>query len=216
VGYSAAFVRQDTWFLAALFIDPGHQGIGVGRTLLELAMEGAPPHRITISDAIQPISNALYAKHGMLPATPILGFSGVPKIEGPLTLTASEPTTPALELLDDAVYGFDRAVDHAFWASRAVPTLWLRDGEPVAYSYRWPTGQIAPLGGRDEGSAAEALRSELTRVATTSIGIPGTSRSLVRAAFAAGLRLDAPPGLLLLSDGVEPPRSLAISSYGLF
>jgi len=32
----------------------------------------------------------------------------------------------------------------------------------------------------------------------------------------AGLRLSPTPGLLLLSDGVPPPTSLAIGSYTLF
>lgn len=132
------------------------------------------------------------------------------------TLTASETTPSALAMLDRAAYGFDRAVDHPYWATQAAPTLWLRADEPVAYSYRWPTGRIGPLAGRDEASAAAALQTELARGTDAVVQIPGTSRSLVRAAVAAGLRLDAPPGLLLLSDEVEPPRSLAISSYGLY
>jgi GNAT superfamily N-acetyltransferase len=216
VGYSAAFVRGETWFLAALFIDPGHQGLGIGRRLLELALVGAPPRRLTISDSIQPVSNALYAKHGLLPTTPILPFRGPATVEVSSDLVASEPTPAALAMLDSAAYGFDRALDHTFWATEAAPTLWLRDGQPVAYSYRWPSGRIGPLGGRDEASAAAALQAELARQPNPYIEIPGTARSLVRAAIASGLRIVPPPGLLLTSDGVEPPRSLAISSYGLF
>lgn len=136
-------------------------------------------------------------------------------MDPPSGLVASEPTPAALALLDRAAYGFDRAVDHAFWAAQATPTLWRRDGEPVAYSYAWPRGRVGPVGGRDEASAAAALRAELARQPESSVEIPGTSRSLVRVALAAGLRIAPPPGLLLLSDGVEPPRSLAISSYGL-
>jgi GNAT superfamily N-acetyltransferase len=216
VGYSAALVRGDTWFLAALFIDPGYQGAGVGRHLLELALAGAPDRRLTISDAIQPVSNALYTRHGLLPTTPILAFHGQPARGMASDVVASEVTPSALALLDQAAYGFDRAIDHEYWASRAAPTLWLRRGEPVAYSYRWPNGRIGPLAGCDEPGAAAALAAELARQASNVIEIPGTSRSLVRVAAEAGLRFHAPPGLLLLSDGVEPPRSLAISSYGLY
>lgn len=216
VGYSAGFVRDETWFLASLFIEPAHQGVGIGRRLFELACTGAPRNRITISDAIQPASNALYAKHGLLPATPIIGFAGRPTLAGSSELVAAEPAAAALALLDRVAYGFDRAVDHAFWAAEATPTLWLRGGEAVAYSYHWPSGRIGPLAGRDEESAAAALRAELARQPAPKIEIPGTSRSLVRVALAAGLRIITPPGLLLLSDGIEPPRTLAISSYGLF
>lgn len=217
VGYSAAWVRGDAWFLAGLFIDPAFQGRGVGRRLIELAMAGAPRHRMTISDTIQPISNALYAKRGMLPTTPILTFRGTASITGSAPdVTAVEPESAALARLDQAVYGFDRALDHAYWATQAAPTMWLRDGEAVAYSYRWPSGKIGPLGGMDEGSAAAALRAELARIPSATLMIPGTSRSLVRTAIDAGLRLIAPPGLLLLSDGMEPPRTLAISGYGTY
>lgn len=215
VGYSASFVREETSFLAALFVDPGFQGMGVGRELFALAFAEAPARRMTISDAIQPVSNGLYARNGLLPATPILGFRGAPASLMPADVVASKPVAASLALLDRAAYGFDRAVDHAFWTAEASPTLWLRDGEPVAYSYLWPTGRIGPVGGRDEASAAAALWAELARQARPYVEIPGTSRSLVKVAFAAGLRLTAPVGLLLLSDGVEPPRSVAISSYGL-
>jgi GNAT superfamily N-acetyltransferase len=215
VGYSAVIVREETSYLAALFVHPGVQGQGVGRELLALAFAEAPRRRMTISDAIQPISNALYARYGMLPSTPILGFEGEASDIPPSDLDAAAPTAAALAALDRAAYGFDRAVDHAFWQAQARGTLWLRDGEPVAYSYRWPTGRIGPIAGCDEASAAAALRAELSREPKATIEIPGTSRSLVRVAFTAGLRLTAPPGLLLLSDGIEPPRSLAISSYGL-
>jgi hypothetical protein len=151
----------------------------------------------------------------MLPATPILGFEGEPSDTLPSGVSAVARTAAALAVLDRAAYGFDRAVDHAFWGARASATLWLRDGEPVAYSYRWPTGRIGPIAGSDEAGAASALWAELGREPRAQIEVPGTSRSLVRVALAAGLRLTAPPGLLLLSDGIEPPRSLAISSYGL-
>src|SRR5438128_2596177 len=33
VGFTAAFVREDVWFFAALFIDPEFQGHGIGRHL---------------------------------------------------------------------------------------------------------------------------------------------------------------------------------------
>jgi GNAT superfamily N-acetyltransferase len=216
VGFSAAFVRGDTWYLGWLFVDPGYQGMGIGRHLLELVLEGAPERRITITGSIQPISNALYARYGLLPTTPILGFEGPVTVDARPDLVPSEPVPSAIAQLDRAAYGFDRAVDHVFWAAQATSTLWLRDGRPVAYSYRWPNGRIGPLGGIDEAGAAAALQAELARPGQVRVVIPGTSRSLVRVAVGAGLRLTAPAGLLLLADGVEPPRTLAIASYGLY
>ena len=216
VGYSAAFVRAEMWYLAALFIDPSHQGIGVGRRLMELAMVDAPERRATISDAIQPVSNALYAKHGLFPVTPILPFRGPPKARLASGLTPSDVSPSALAMLDQAAYGFDRSIDHVHWGTQAAPTLWLRGSEAVAYSYRWPSGRIGPLAGVDEAAAAAALAAELMQPLSHVVQIPGTATSLVRVAFEAGLELVAPPGLLLFSEGVSPPRSLAISSYGLY
>lgn len=216
VGLGAAFVRTDTWYLAWLFIDPAHQGRGIGRQLLELVLTAAPPHRITITSSIQPISNALYSRHGLLPATPVLGFEGSVEVEAPRDLLAGDANPAALADLDQAAYGFDRALDHAYWRSRAGATVWSRGGEPVAYSYRWPSGRIGPLAGRDGESAASALRAELARGQQATVDIPGTCRPLVREALSAGMRMVAPVGLLLLSDAVAAPQSLAISSYGLF
>jgi GNAT superfamily N-acetyltransferase len=215
VGYSAAFVRGDVAFLASLFIHPDVQGRGIGRRLFGLALEGSPSRRMTISDAIQPVSNALYARNGLLPTTPVLGFEGEPAEPGPSGLIAAEPDAASLAALDEAGYGFDRALDHPFWATQAIPTLWRFDGAAVAYSYRWPNGRIGPLVGRDPAMAARALRAELALGGPVSVEIPGSSRSLVAAALAAELRLEAPPGLLLIADGLAAPTTLAISSYGL-
>jgi GNAT superfamily N-acetyltransferase len=215
VGYSAAFVRGDVAFLASLFIHPDVQGRGLGRQLFGLALEGAPSRRMTISDAIQPVSNALYARNGLLPATPVLGFVGEPVHPGSSGLAAVEPDAASLAALDKAGYGFDRAVDHRFWATHAIPSLWRLGEVAVAYSYRWPNGRIGPLVGRDPAMAARALQAELAGGGRVMLEVPGTSRSLVATALAAGLRLQAPPGLLLLADGLAAPTGLAISSYGL-
>jgi GNAT superfamily N-acetyltransferase len=215
VAYAAVIVRGGTCFLASLFVEPAFQGFGVGRRLLELVFDGAPEPRMTITDAIQPVSNALYAKFGLLPMTPILSLEGRSTFDPSGDLVPGAPEPADLAALDLAAYGFDRSVDHRFWSAEATPTLWSRDGEPVAYSYRWPNGRIGPLAGRDPSSAADALRAELGRHPEALIQVPGTSRTLVRTALVAGLRFVSTPGLLLLSDEIEVPRSLAISSYGL-
>ncbi len=109
-------------------------------------------------------------------------------------------------------------MDHGFWA-RTCPraTLWLRGGEPVAYSYLSPYG-IGPVAGRDPTSAAQALQGELARSAgeEVAVNIPGSAVELVAVALRAGLRfLD--PGLLLMVPAQEPPpTALAIHSYWLY
>jgi GNAT superfamily N-acetyltransferase len=218
VGFTAAIVRDDCWFFSALFIDPAYQGQGVGRQLLDLAWDEPHQQRITITEAIQPVSTGIYSRRGLLPVAPVLALTGRPQADATVELLV--PTTPspeAMRTIDLAAYGFDRNVDHQFWArtsSRA--TLWLRDDEPCAYSYRGLFG-IGPVAGRDPASAAHALQAELANSSDEEIrvDIPGSATALIQVALSAGLRF-TDPGLLLLSPAdQQPPSAYAIHSYWL-
>jgi GNAT superfamily N-acetyltransferase len=219
VGFTAALVRDDCWFFSALFIAPDVQGRGVGRELLDRAWGSQHRRRITITESIQPVSSGLYASRRMLPITPILALAGKPTVEAVDGLEPAPPNAEALRTLDQAAYGFDRSVDHEFWGRvSSSKTLWVRDGEAVAYSYREPR-MVGPVAGRDPQSAALALRSELARDQEEEVGlqVPGTSTALVAVALAAGLRFVGDPGLLMLSPAEDPPpNALAIRDYWLY
>lgn len=100
-----------------------------------------------------------------------------------------------MRAIDLTAYGFDRQVDHEFWTQSAErATLWLRRGEPCAYSYRGGfTGLIGPVAGLDPESAAHALRAELTDSdgGEVRVDVPGTATALVEVALEAGLRFGA-------------------------
>jgi GNAT superfamily N-acetyltransferase len=212
-GFASAWTRGDDWFLASLFVAPDAQSRGLGRALLAAVWNEGAQRRRTITDAIQPVSNALYARSGLLPATPVLSFSGEP-LPGGAPLAEG---TGDLTEIDAAAYGFDRATDHVYWAGLARRTVWTRAATPVAYSYAFPGGPLGPIGGVDADAAASALEGELSRADTpVVVHIPGSSRSLVEVAFRRGLRLSPTPGLLLLSDRVEPPTTLALAGYTLY
>ncbi len=207
VGFGSALVRGRDWFLASLFISPAVQGRGVGPALLD-AVWGEADRRRTITDAIQPISNVLYGRRGLIPATPLLTFSGVPRIEAP-ELDEAEADLAAI---DAVAYGFDREVDHGFWSRFARRTTW---GD--AYSYAFPGGGIGPIAGLSPRAAAAALAVELARAdRPVQVQVLGSSRELVEVALHAGLRLAPVPGLLLLSRGLEAPTALAPSGYTLY
>jgi hypothetical protein len=207
LGFGAAWQRDDDWFLASLFVDPSAQARGVGSALLD-AVWGAASRRRTITDAIQPVSNALYGRHGLIPATPVLTFAGRPRSDG----RGLRPEAADVAAIDCAAYGFDRALDHAYWERLAKRTTW-----PGAYSYAFPGGAIGPVAGLDPTAAARALTAELARAeGEVRLRIPGSSRALVEVALVAGLRLDPVPGLLLLSEAVTPPTALALAGYMLF
>jgi GNAT superfamily N-acetyltransferase len=213
VGFASAWSRGDDWFLASLFVAPDAQGAGVGRTLLDAVWGGSYARRRTITDAIQPISNALYAARGLVPATPVLVLAGTPT-GGTATL---EEGSGDLAPIDAAAYGFDRAADHEYWGRHARRTVWLRDGAAVAYSYAFPGGSIGPVAGLDAGAAAAALDGELaTSDAPVLVRLPGSARKLVETALHRGLKLSPTPGLLLLSEAAAPPTALGIAGYMLF
>jgi GNAT superfamily N-acetyltransferase len=219
VAFAAALVRDGTWLLAALFVRPEYQAAGLGTRLLDGVWGDGYRRRLTLTDSIQPVSNGLYARRGLIPATPMLHLGGaVAATSSDSDVEAAEPQPSQLAAVDRAAYGFDRVLDHAHWARFARPTLWLRGGESVAYSYAWEHGRIGPLAGRDGAGAAAALRGELARLRgrRAEVVAPGSSAEIVAAALAAGLRFTRPPGLLLLSRGVPPPAGLAISGYALF
>jgi GNAT superfamily N-acetyltransferase len=217
VAFVAAIVRGQAWFLASLFVLPEYQSAGLGTRLLDSVWGDRHGRRLTLTDAIQPVSNGLYARRGLIPATPMLHLGGIVSPAAAHGLEPSVQDPAVLRTLDHAAYGFDREPDHAHWGRFARVTVWLRTGEPIAYSYVWPHGRIGPLAGLDGTAAAAALRAELDRLRgrEAEVVAPGSSAELIEAALEAGLRFTRPPGLLLLSRGVPLPRGLAISGYSL-
>jgi GNAT superfamily N-acetyltransferase len=206
-GFAAALVRGDDWFLSSLHVRPEAQSRGLGSRLLE-AVWGDAARRRTITDAFQPVSNALYGRRGLIPATPLLTFDGIPS----LPHAHAEESPADLAAIDAAAYGFDRAPDHAAWSRVARRSEW---GD--AYSYAFPGGEIGPVAGLTPAAAARALTAELARAeGTVRVRVLGSARSLVEVALAARLRLSPISGFLLLSDGVDAPTALAPSGYALF
>lgn len=129
VGFTAAFVREETWFFSALFVLPAYQVHGLGKELLALAWGGDQRRRITITDAIQPASTGLYARRGLIPTAPILHLSGIPARVEPERVAAARAEADALRALDHAAYGFDRSVDHRFWSAQAKEIADVRTGQ---------------------------------------------------------------------------------------
>jgi GNAT superfamily N-acetyltransferase len=206
VGFGSAWSRADDWFLASLFVRGRAQGQGVGPKLLE-AIWGDARRRRTVTDSIQPVSNVLYGRRGLIPATPLLSFEGIPSLDAP-----AEEAPADVPAIDAVAYGFDRAIDHRYWELHARRSEW---GD--AYSYVFPSGDLGPVAGTTPAAAARALAAELARSAGgVRVRIPGSGRELVEVALRAGLRLGPVPGLVLLSRDAPPPTALAPSGYMLF
>lgn len=78
VAFASAIRREHVWFLAMLFVHPVEQSHGLGRALLDgvLPTPADGLVRATCTDAAQPVSNALYARRGIVPRMPALELVG--------------------------------------------------------------------------------------------------------------------------------------------
>ena len=93
VGFGTAIQRDRVWFLSQLYVLPEEQGRGIGRSLLtqifptgptnavEGEADGRPGVLATCTDSAQPISNALYARYGIVPRVPIFNLVGTPRLD---------------------------------------------------------------------------------------------------------------------------------------
>ena len=233
VGFTAALVRGDLWYFATLFVDPDFQGSGIGQRLFELAHADAPPRQVTLTDSIQPRSNTIYARHGLVPTTPMLSLDpppggarlpaatgtgrrdrqGGPEVE---PVADADGEADALRRLDELAYGTDREVDHAFLGLTRARTLWTDGHDIVGYSYRGPNRRIGPLAATDPPTAAAILGAELESDPDAWTEVPGTARAMVARGLATGRRFSAPIGLMLASEAMDPPTNLAIADWFLF
>ena len=244
VAFGAGLVRDDWWFLSNLFVLPQVQGLGIGRELLERAMTGVPERgpMATITDATQPVSNTLYARHGLLPWLPVVSYRtslaelrlrrgpGPPGADAgaavlppdlrPETLT--EANVGELRAIDLAVLGFDRRVDHRFYVESGGRPGWLfrRAGLPVAYAMYRVNGWIGPLACIDEGDLEGVLRYCLAAVAAERppvlwTGVPSVNVAAQRVLLGAGFVYDAPPALLLASRPFGGLQRYLPASFGM-
>ncbi len=185
IGFAIAILRDDIWHLAALHVAPRYQGGGVGTELTRRALAGTRPTtaRTVITDAVNPVSNAIYMRVGMLFQDAMLTFDapnpagadpeqeraaapddqdGPPVAGGraletrPIDRSADQALLASVDL---ATIGFARPMDHDLWGSidglRGM--LLARDGVTVGYAYAAADGAIGPLAVHDPSDLPAAL-----------------------------------------------------------
>ena len=258
IGFSSATVREGLWFLAMLFVEPGLQAQGVGAALMDRAQAGrdvdpggrAVPgpdepfasgiHTWGMStDAAQPISNALYARRGMLPRIPawrLLGevrrWSAVPLLPGSLETVPFEALAldgaDGRRRLGEIVDGLDRElvgsahpVDHEYLRRDGRTGILVRErgtGRALGYAYGSGGGRLGPVAALDPelhpALIGVAIR-ETPALGTVALWVPGTADRATRSLLDAGLRFDGFPGLICWSRADHPferylPISLAL------
>ncbi|MFH1475109.1 MAG: GNAT family N-acetyltransferase [Chloroflexota bacterium] len=222
VAFASAVRRDHVWFLGMLFVHPDEQAHGLGRTLLEAVLPGSGDRATlaTCTDAAQPVSNALYARYGIVPRMPVLELVGRPDRgypvglpEGvravPFELLAAGPSdgpgprrlAAAIDGLDRAILGYAHPQDHAFLGAtgRLGHLYEAGDGRVVGYGYVSPVGRIGPLAVEDSALLPGVLGHLLRAVEPAgafSAWVPGAAGPAVTSLLDAGLRIEDFPALL--------------------
>jgi GNAT superfamily N-acetyltransferase len=214
VGFASAVERERLWFLSMLFVRPGEQGRGLGRSLLDRVM---PPREgrvlATATDSMQPISNGLYASLGIVPRTPLLSLVGRPeRWEALQPLPAGVEVRPmdlsdvsAIDAIDAEVLGVRHRVDHDYVAGegRQGYVYHASGGTLLGYGYTSAVGRVGPLAATNEALLWPIVGHLLTVVeprGASAVWAPGAAGGLVTGLLQAGLRLEDYPILVCWSE----------------
>ncbi len=258
VAFASATVRESLWFLAMLFVEPGLQAGGIGSALMDRAQAGrdvepggpavpGPDDPLDSgigtwgmgTDSVQPISNGLYARRGMLPRVPVWRLFGEPRRWSAIPpLRASLESIPfespafdgrdgarrlaeTLDGLDREIVGVAHPQDHQYLRRDGRTGFLVRErgsGRPLGYGYGSSVGRIGPVAALDP-SLHPAILGTIVRetpvLGPAAIWVPGTAAEATRALLHAGLRFDGFPALVCWSTATHPferylPISLAI------
>jgi GNAT superfamily N-acetyltransferase len=219
VGFGLATMRRHLWYLAALHVIPDYQSRGIGRELLRRCLAGEAPGatRLTITEAEQPVSNALYGRFGMFPQVPILQLEGRARDgAGPASelhssiINVGDCAGPDLARVDEQIFGTARPEDHECWLG--MPTmqgLRLIDGDQtVGYLYLDGNGVIGPLATNDQRYLVPAIqlaaRAALERrIDVVRARVPGVARLALAHLLNHGFRIGPSIYLLLTSKDIE-------------
>jgi ribosomal protein S18 acetylase RimI-like enzyme len=217
LGFAWSWVCSDLWFLAQLFVSPGHQGRGIGNELLkrtfEHALKSGATNRSLITFTFNTVSQGLYIQNGLYPRFPIYNFSVARelltgRLQGPrfrhvpLEDTASDLL--GLARIDAKVLGVSREKHHRYLiADKATSGFGFYDGDDcVGYAYVSTAGHVGPLAVGEPNAVATALRTALALAVESgssevSAFIPGASETALSTAAELGMRITFP--MLLMS-----------------
>ncbi|MEO8463126.1 MAG: GNAT family N-acetyltransferase [Chloroflexota bacterium] len=219
IAFAAATLRETVWFLSMLFVLPDAQRSGIGRSLLDavLPAPGEAGVLAVTTDSAQPVSNGLYAAHGMAPHLPMFNLVGrpwrqaalVPLPDG-ITAEAFDASAPAerdraledeVAALDREVVGFAHPMDHGYLRAAGRVGVAYRNGSGslLGYGYTSEAGRLGPVAVRDADLLAPVVIHLLDAVlprGASAIWVPGAAGPTLEMLIRSGLRIEGFPALL--------------------
>jgi ribosomal protein S18 acetylase RimI-like enzyme len=220
LGFAFSWVCGNLWFLAELFVSPGHQGQGIGNELLKRtlghAQKKGATNRALITFTFNTVSQGLYIRHGMFPRLPIYNFNVgrtllMDRLKGeqlpyaPLEDTASHLRSVAH--VDEQALGVSRERHHRHLISDSgiKGFIFYAEDDCIGYVYISPDGHIGPLGVAQPKVLGIAFKTALHLAAKSgsshvSAFLPGTSDEALSIAVDHGMRITVPMVLVSTRD----------------
>jgi len=208
-GIGLSWVRGPLWYLAHLFVSSDHQGLNIGRSLLDKTIEHRSDvpisNRALMTFAYNPVSISLYARYGMYPQEPLYSMEApreqIPRQETDLgikgeRITDFQSNRKILSQIDRENTGFVREKNHEFLFS--LPTvqcyLFSAENKPSGYAYVWKNGRIGPLAASSHSifkdmvlySIGIAANSDATNVGML---VTGSNETLMKIALENRMRI---------------------------
>jgi GNAT superfamily N-acetyltransferase len=215
IGFTISFVHGSCWYLSSLFIRPGHQNQGLGRGLMERALQTEQPagttNRALVTFAYNPTSISLYLRYGLYPREPLYAVAGAPAAvrvrlgKGDPTLSSQvlsfNPAAVAqFEGIDEQAVGLRRDLVARYVLTRPDGSchLFRRDGAVVGYAFVGQNGRVGPVAVASPTDleavfrAALGIAAQQESAAQITAIIPGSNEAAVRVALDTDLRIVAP------------------------
>jgi GNAT superfamily N-acetyltransferase len=193
-------------------VDPDAQAAGVGRRLMEAALErgGSAVGVRLLQDSFNAGSLALYASLGFEVAEPIALVAGVPSraiVSGIDVRPLVEADLEACEQLCIAVHGVDRTAEllDALTSPGLTPVAALRDGRVVAYATTLFDLGVAYAVAETEDDLFALIAGAVTPDGPpASFLLPLRQHALARRCLAAGLRIVKPMTYMVVGPYARP------------
>jgi GNAT superfamily N-acetyltransferase len=141
IGYARSILRDGVRELTELFVVPGLQSKGVGGELLARAFPAEGARHRTLIATFDVRAVARYARCGLDGRSPIFCASRAPAAVSVASDLRAEPlvtdptTLDGLAIIDRALLGYRRDVDHVWFAEQQRGLVYRRGAELVAYGY---------------------------------------------------------------------------------
>lgn len=162
VGVVLALRRDRLWGLSLFVVDPAHQGVGVGRRLLDAALGyGRPGDTAVILSTRDPRAMRRYAAagfdlHPQIRAVGTVDRSRLPAL-GHRVREGGPHDLPLADAVDVVVRGAPRGPDQALLAELYPPMFVVDDADGHGYAYPYFHGGVHTLAATDEETATALL-----------------------------------------------------------